>query len=618
MHNSLVRIVDSASSTPGSNPGRRVPSPILAGAAIAIAAIAGVRAQSAIRTVPGATGEHLGAAICDAGDVNGDGWHDYLVGAPGANGGRGGVVWVSGRYLATGIAPAQLYSFYPSAAQVSADAAFGWSVTRLGDVTSDNIADFVVGAPFADPLGVADAGMVFLVDGATHAISSNSFSYGFPGDRTGWSVSAAGDTNGDGWPDVLVGAPSTSVQGVVLLFNGREFYMPTSGSIVLRQFHSPTSWNVVDFLGYAVLGGFDFDGDGVRDFAVSALAADNNGADRGVVRIYSGAFGSPVLCDYWGQPGQGMGLALTGGADIDGDGGLDLVVSAFRSSLGSLAAEVIVLSPRHIINGTPPFELFAWDGPTPAQFQTYDFGTSVAIAPDLNGDALPEVLVGLPRWGQASSGSHGNFGAVAIYSSASGARIGWFRGADNERIGTAVCGSIDDLDGDGRVDFVCGGANASVPSSGCGVFKAARMFPAVPNTYCIGKVNSQGCTPAIDYSGSASTTSVSPFLIGASNVINKRNGLLFYGFAPLANPFQGGVLCVQAPTFRTVMQNSGGSATGSDCTGAFSFDFNAFVQGSWHPQLVPGKEVFCQYWSRDPQSPSTTSLSNALGFVVNP
>jgi hypothetical protein len=92
----------------------------------------------------------------------------------------------------------------------------------------------------------------------------------------------------------------------------------------------------------------------------------------------------------------------------------------------------------------------------------------------------------------------------------------------------------------------------------------------------------------------------------------------FYGFLPNAVPFQGGVLCVKPPTVRTAVQNSGGSPGGSDCTGTFALDSNARIQGGVDPQLVAGQGVFGQYWSRDPMSPSTTSLTDASNFLINP
>ena len=82
--------------------------------------------------------------------------------------------------------------------------------------------------------------------------------------------------------------------------------------------------------------------------------------------------------------------------------------------------------------------------------------------------------------------------------------------------------------------------------------------------------------------------------------------------------FQGGTKCVVSPTVRSVTQNSGGSACGVDCSGTYSLDFNAHIASGIDPTLVVGSEVYAQYWPRDPASQSTTSLSNALRFVVNP
>jgi hypothetical protein len=69
---------------------------------------------------------------------------------------------------------------------------------------------------------------------------------------------------------------------------------------------------------------------------------------------------------------------------------------------------------------------------------------------------------------------------------------------------------------------------------------------------------------------------------------------------------------------RTGVLASGGSTSGSDCTGTYSFDFNALIQSGFDPSLVAGAEIYAQYWSRDPSSASHTSLSNALRFLINP
>lgn len=140
----------------------------------------------------------------------------------------------------------------------------------------------------------------------------------------------------------------------------------------------------------------------------------------------------------------------------------------------------------------------------------------------------------------------------------------------------------------------------------------------VPSSYCTAKTNSLGCVPAIGSSGSASASSGAPFLITASNVLNNRSGLMFYGLAAGTTPFQGGTLCVTPPTVRTAVQVSGGSPTGDDCSGAYSYDMNARIQSGVDANLVQGTVVYCEYWSRDPASASTTGLTNGLCFTVCP
>jgi hypothetical protein len=133
------------------------------------------------------------------------------------------------------------------------------------------------------------------------------------------------------------------------------------------------------------------------------------------------------------------------------------------------------------------------------------------------------------------------------------------------------------------------------------------------STYCTGKVNSLGCTPTVSWTGSPSK-SAGNMTVLCSNVISQKFGLMFWGSAPQASPFQGGTLCIQPPTVRTPISSSGGSLSGTDCTGAYAFTFDTAYYDLW--SIDPGETVHAQFWMRDPQSASTTGLSNALKFTV--
>jgi hypothetical protein len=137
-----------------------------------------------------------------------------------------------------------------------------------------------------------------------------------------------------------------------------------------------------------------------------------------------------------------------------------------------------------------------------------------------------------------------------------------------------------------------------------------------PVVYCTAKINSQFCLPAISATGFASLSIPAPFSIEAVNIVNQKQGLLFYGYGAGSTPFLGGFLCTTTPLRRTPAQNSGGSLAGADCSGSFAFDFNAWLASGADPLLVVGQQVNAQFWSRDPQDPFTTNLTDAVQFSI--
>jgi hypothetical protein len=142
---------------------------------------------------------------------------------------------------------------------------------------------------------------------------------------------------------------------------------------------------------------------------------------------------------------------------------------------------------------------------------------------------------------------------------------------------------------------------------------------ARPHDYCVAKTNSLGCVPAIGSTGAPSATFGSGFDLIAVRLRNNKPGLLFYGTNGRASaPFQGGTLCVRPPIRRTAVQQSGGNASGDDCSGNLNFDFNALIASGADPTLFAGQWVDAQVWSRDPgfAPPNNTSLTNALEFVI--
>ena len=179
------------------------------------------------------------------------------------------------------------------------------------------------------------------------------------------------------------------------------------------------------------------------------------------------------------------------------------------------------------------------------------------------------------------------------------------------------------------------GDSRSAPFTPTGSFFTSRALvgsltytnggPA-PVVYCTAKLTSNGCTPSIGYSGTASATAGSGFLVNGTNFINNKNCLLFYGVSGQgALPFQGGLLCVGTPIKRTLGTNTFGNPPPNDCSGVPSIDMNAFAVSAGPPLplpalSVPGTLVNCQWWGRDPGfvAPDNTQLSDGLEYTVGP
>jgi hypothetical protein len=152
----------------------------------------------------------------------------------------------------------------------------------------------------------------------------------------------------------------------------------------------------------------------------------------------------------------------------------------------------------------------------------------------------------------------------------------------------------------------------------------ATLPPLGPASFCTAGTTSNGCTASIASSGLPSASEPSGFVISVSNIEGRRAALLFYGvsnvgFAPLPWGASTSYLCVEPPTQRTPPRDSGG--TPGQCDGALALDWNAFVASSPHALGLPfsaGDTCFAQAWFRDPPSPKSTHLSDALRFVLAP
>ena len=140
------------------------------------------------------------------------------------------------------------------------------------------------------------------------------------------------------------------------------------------------------------------------------------------------------------------------------------------------------------------------------------------------------------------------------------------------------------------------------------------------STYCDSKINSAGCEADIFWTGTPSFSGPDDFHLGCDEMINANYGVLMWGRASASIPYMNTTLCVQPPVIRKRIQFTAGSpiAGGSDCSGNLHSAFSQpYMVGRL---LLPGDQIYAQYWYRDPDHPDGTgiSLSNAISFTVTP
>ena len=442
--------------------------------------------------------DSMGTSTASAGDVNGDGIGDVIVGVNGAdNNGRtdsGSAYVVFGK---PSLGTIDLRSLGDGGFRIDGAAAGdgAWVVAGGGDVNGDGRADVIVGAPMADNNGRKDSGSAYVVYGkastgtvdlATLGPATGGFRIDGAAaeDRAGGAVAVAGDTTGDSRAEVVVGAYATDNHGA----NSGSAYVifgaPGSANVDLAAL-GPYGFRIdggasTDFAGSSVAGG-DVNGDGRADVIVGALFASNNG------RISSGS--AYVV---YGRPGTETGTVdlagfgpANGGFRIDGAaaGNYTGVVAAAGDMTGDGRSEVIVGGPStdgsgrvdagsaYVVFGAPgsanvdlatlgPYG-FRIDGAA-ADDQT---GTSVGGGGDVNGDGRADVIVGAfhaDNNGRSNSGS-----AFVVYGrplSSTGpvdlAALGQagFRidgVASDDQAGASVAGR-GDVNGDGRADVIVG------------------------------------------------------------------------------------------------------------------------------------------------------------------
>jgi len=301
--------------------------------------------------------DHSGRAVSGVGDVNNDGYDDFIIGAQGDDDGGSSA---GQTYLILGRA-----SWSMDMDLSTADASFigedtydnsGYAVSGVGDVNNDGYDDFIIGA-YGDEEGGANAGQTYLILGRASwsmdmdlSTADASFIGEDGSDRSGYAVSGAGDVNGDGYDDIIIGAygdddgGDDAGQTYLVLGRATGWSMDTDLSTADASFIGEDG---SDRSGYAVSGAGDVNNDGYDDFIIGAYGNDDGGTSAGQTYLILGrATGWAMDTDlstadssYVGEDGNDYsGRTLSGAGDANNDGYGDFIIGAWGDDDGGSGA----------------------------------------------------------------------------------------------------------------------------------------------------------------------------------------------------------------------------------------------------------------------------------------
>lgn len=335
--------------------------------------------------------EFFGASSAEIGDVNNDGYDDFMVGAFGYDGpglGNEGRAYI---FLGGFSGPSSTPNKILSSGQ--AGASFGNDLASLGDVNNDGYLDIGIAAYLYDD-SYSDEGAVYVYYGNSTGISDTNFTI-LKGNQAqsqfGKSISSIGDINLDGYADLIVGAPKYDDgqvdEGAAFIFLGSATGITDTAT---WSFYGNEA-NAL--LGFDVAGGGDFNGDGKSDFAVSAFGMNNSGSLEGrIFGFYGQQTNIPAISDFevsaFGSL-NALGKSLSIVKDLNGDGYDELIAGAESTNASSGAVLVYSGDSTGLISS--PWSYFSPQ-------EGARFGWSVADVGDLNDDGVNDIGIGATRY----------------------------------------------------------------------------------------------------------------------------------------------------------------------------------------------------------------------------
>ncbi len=460
--------------------------------------------------------DRFGYSISTAGDINGDGYSDVIIGAYGNNSNSGKT------YLYLGSSSGLLTTAAWTAAGENTGDFFGYKVSTVGDVNGDGYGEVIVGAYNYS----SSTGKTYLYYGGAGGLSTTAdwTAVGENGnDHFGISVSIAGDVNGDGYSDIIVGANGYSFsKGKAYLFYGEASGLSTTAD------WTKIGENSNDNFGVSAVSAGDVNGDGYSDVIVGAFRYSNY---TGKVYLFYGSSSGLSTTADWTATGENIrdyfGLSIATAGDLNGDGYSDIIVGASGyPSLAKIGKVYLYYGSQSGLSSTP-------DWTATGENNDDSFGSDVSTGGDINGDGYSDIIVSSPGYSSTT-------GKVLLYYGSSiglSSTADWTATGENtdDTFGNSIA-AAGDVNGDGFSDVIVGAYGfSSFMGKTYLYFGSSSGLSSTADWTVTGENNSDYFGACVSTAGDINGDGYSDIIIGAE-FYSSSNGKAYLYFGSSSGP----------------------------------------------------------------------------------
>lgn len=460
-----------------------------------------------VKIAGSASSNHFGASVANAGDINSDGYSDLIIGAYGFSGSTGRAYIYKGALSMDTIADVTMTGEATSNL-------FGISISTAGDVNADGYSDVVVGASGHS----SGKGKAYLYYGATSMdnIADVSITGEVTGNEFGISVSDAGDVNGDGYADIIIGAHKfTTKTGKTYVYFGSTSVNSTPDMMITGEATN-------NYFNFSASNAGDVNGDGYSDLVMGAYG-NTSSTGRAYLHMY-GMKGVlyPKLTMTGEFNNNYFGYCVSSAGDVNNDGYDDVAVGAYVFDL-TFTGRVYIYYGGQSMNTVADVIL---NGENVNNY----FGYSISPAGDVNNDNYDDVIVGAYGYGTNQGRSYIYFGGAAMNNVADVTMWGTFQSVN---FGISVS-NADDVNNDNYDDVIIGASTINTNTGRAYIYYGGASMNNIADVTLIGETTESYFGESVACAGNVNNDNYSDVIVGAKGYSsNTGRAYIYYGGASM-------------------------------------------------------------------------------------